>query len=137
MIEIEAVSVALVLPDGRHVAQRRDRNSLFSPGKLAYFGGGRKDSDPCVLHTAYRELADELGLRVELNFVERFAHTGPAFNGSVVAVSGYAGRIASIPDTIYEGIGAEAHYPIEMLERSDVPSTTKVMIRIMQEQGWH
>lgn len=134
---ISSVAIALELPDGRHVLQRRDEDALVYPGMLGYIGGRREVSDLCGYFAIAREFEEELGKPLEgAELISRIAYLSPSPAHSTepfLDLSIFKGKIDSLPETIYEGIGVEAIYPTELMLKKDAAPSARFIAQVIAE----
>lgn len=134
---ISSVAIALELPDGRHVLQRRDKNALVYPGTLGYIGGRRETSDLCGYFAIAREFEEELGQPLKgAELISRVAYLSPSSAHSAepfLDLSIFKSRIDSLPEIIYEGAGVEAVYPTELMSKKDTAPSARFIARVIEE----
>lgn len=130
---VELSVVALRLPDGRVVLQRRTRGARVSPGKLGFFGGHREPGETS-LETLKRELKEETSLEADnlpLHMVDEFTMESDANEGTLHFTL-YEAALESVEFEVYEGQRAEAYRIKEALSRDDLTPS----VRFAFEKYW-
>jgi 8-oxo-dGTP pyrophosphatase MutT (NUDIX family) len=130
---IRIAFVALELPDGRIVVQRRGKEAPVSPGLLGFFGGHiEKGEEP--LQAATRELKEETSLNFkDLEFIATYTIDKDTLNRlrrrSSLAKDEYQYNLFKLkidkPNfQVYEGVGAEVYSLQELRKREDATVST-------------
>jgi 8-oxo-dGTP pyrophosphatase MutT (NUDIX family) len=130
---IRIAFVALELPDGRIVVQRRGKEAPVSPGLLGFFGGHiEKGEEP--LQAATRELKEETSLNFkDLEFIATYTIDKDTLNRlrrrSSLAKDEYQYNLFKLkidkPNfQVYEGVGAEVYSLQELRKREDTTVST-------------
>jgi 8-oxo-dGTP pyrophosphatase MutT (NUDIX family) len=119
--------IALELPDGRIVVQRREDKAPVSPGLLGFFGGHIEDNeDP--LQAATRELREETSLDFrELEFVAKYKFDketlnrlrSTSFAKDETEFNLFKLKIDNSNFSVYEGVGAEIYDLQDLHKRKD------------------
>lgn len=117
-------TVALRLPDGRFVFQRRDGKAPTSPNMLTFFGGA-VDNNEEPYEAALRELREETSLEFKNSDIKKILSFPRA------ALSGYNVHlhlldIGSLDFEVYEGKGSEAHDLEDAITRPDISDGTRI-----------
>jgi 8-oxo-dGTP pyrophosphatase MutT (NUDIX family) len=121
----EVTIVALKLPNGNLVFQKRGKEAPLSPGKIGLFGGHIEENEQ---HQAaiVRELKEETNLSVDrLKYIDRFsipAYDGPDKENTYYL---YEMEIPNLNFEVFEGVGAEAYSKEEALKREDLTNSAR------------
>lgn len=122
--------IALVLPDGKLVVQRRAKDAFSSAGLLGFFGG-HIETGESPLDAMTRELAEETSLDVDsltitkVTEVELPNSTDPTQKKKFYF---YTTNIPSDDFDVFEGDGAETYSLDELNVRTDVAVSARHMI---------
>jgi len=120
---IEIAHIALILPDGQIVLQRRDDQAPLGANRLAFFGGHVEPGETQD-EAMRRELGEETSLDVtslDIQPAHQFELIGQ--NGVVSHFHTYTANIPNADFTVYEGQGAEVHSVEQIFTREDVVSS--------------
>ena len=116
--------VALRLPDGRFVFQRRDNKAPSSPKMLTFFGGAVENNEEPT-KAAARELREETSLEFKDSGLKKVvSFPRAALNGFGVHL--YLLDINSFNFEVYEGEGAEVYGLEEALIKQDITDGSRI-----------
>jgi mutator protein MutT len=107
----QIAAAVLLTPDGRVILQRRTKDDLTKPNKLALFGG-HIEADETPEQAILRELKEETSLK--------------SFNLKKLAEQHwYIASVDSSTFDVYEGAGAEVFTIDEALAHPDITYSTR------------
>ncbi len=118
---LEIASVALVLPDGRLVFQRRDGNTKVSPNKVGFFGG-KIEQGETPLEAIVREIGEETSLSVT---PEQFTKVA-TYESSEKRYHMFKMDIKDVDFEVYEGIGFEVYTLEQIMKRTDTTHALQI-----------
>ncbi|HVV66735.1 MAG TPA: NUDIX domain-containing protein [Candidatus Saccharimonadales bacterium] len=118
--------IALQLPNGSFVLQRRAKGARFSPGKLGFFGGHAMPGER-PLDTARRELQEETSLEVGENSLQQISEFEMKSDAGeeMLRFTIYRMPIKTADFTVHDGQGAEVYTRKEALSRADLTPSVK------------
>ena len=128
---VKKVAIAiLVLPDGRLVFQRRTADAPVNAGLLGNFGG-HVETGETYDEAIRRELREETSLPINKLDFKRLDHFIAMREGKAVEYHPYEIAIDTLDFDVFEGDGAEAYIPQDMLKRDDLTSSVRHILETM------
>ena len=121
-------AIMLMLPDGRLVTNRRDKDAPTSPSLLSFFGGHIEDGETPIV-AARRELQEETSIDItNLIFKPKLSLQIPD-HGDASKIGIYFNlfsvNIESTEFKVYEGVGAESYSFNDLINQNDLSFTTR------------
>jgi hypothetical protein len=134
----QGVAIALPLPDGRYLFQRRDDKAPTAKNQLACLGG---DIEPCDQGSprmaAWREMCEESSILSDPQSLQFLGRVSIAWSGPLLVVHVYRLPLQSPDIEIYEGLGAELYTLEKLQERTDVSFVTQHLLPLLIENPLH